>query len=94
MALDVKIERCPTCQRFLPIEPDDMAKIREQIGRNLRHARVEAGMTQDEVARNFDPPIARAVITRIENGQQSLEVERLVMMASILGVDWKKIVEL
>jgi ribosome-binding protein aMBF1 (putative translation factor) len=87
-------ERCPTCGRSLPLNPDLIPSIREQIGENIRKHRVAAGMSQEEVAANFDPPLARAILTRTENGQQRIELDRLIMIASIIGVDWRVLLEI
>lgn len=87
-------DRCPTCQRTLPLDPAVLPDVRTQIGENIRKARVAAGMSQEEVAANFDPPIARAIITRTENGQQRIEIDRLIMIASIIGVEWRDLLDI
>lgn len=84
-------ERCPTCQRFLPVSPAAQDILRTRLGENIRRARIAAGMTQEEVAINFDPPMARATLTRIEGGQAAIDFDRLVILASIIGVELREL---
>lgn len=82
--------RCPTCNRQLPLDPTAEDMLRTRLGENIRRARIAAGMTQEEVAFTFVPPMSRASITRIEGGHQSIDLERLVVLASIIGVPWRE----
>lgn len=83
------VPRCPTCHRQLPVDLSAQDILRVRLGDNIRRARIAAGMTQEEVAVNFDPPMSRVSITRIEGGKQPIDFEKLVVMASIIGVDWR-----
>ena len=54
-----------------------------QVGARLKGARLQAVLTQDELARELD--VDRTTITRWEAGQRSLTVVNLLRAASVLG---------
>lgn len=89
--IPVEPERCPHCGRFMPLDAEMTATLRQRIGANVRRARLRAGMTQDQVAANCDPPVSRVVLTRIEAGSQVVDVGRLMQVAAIVGVDWRDV---
>lgn len=57
------------------------------IGVNIRRAREEAGMTQNDVAHKlgYTGPTAGAYISRLESGQRP-RIDTLAAIARILGV--------
>jgi transcriptional regulator with XRE-family HTH domain len=59
----------------------------EMIGRRLRRARAERGITQVELAARTG--VAHSTIVRIERGQARPKIETLGRFAEALGVDPK-----
>lgn len=53
------------------------------LGSALRHARLQAGLTQSEVSRLAG--VSRQLVSRIENGHPSGEIAAVVAVASALG---------
>lgn len=66
------------------------------VGRNVREAREEAGLTQREVVeqlRVLGWSLDVTAMTRIENGTRSLRVPQLQMLAEVLGTSAADLVE-
>lgn len=56
----------------------------EQVGRRMAALRLEAGLTQAEVAKGIDTAVNN--YQRIEHGLQNATIRTLVKIANILGV--------
>jgi transcriptional regulator with XRE-family HTH domain len=54
-----------------------------QLGATLRNARIEAGLTQDEVGARAG--VSRQLVSRIESGSPRGEVGRVAQVAAVLG---------
>jgi transcriptional regulator with XRE-family HTH domain len=54
-----------------------------QLGATLRNARIEAGLTQDELGARAD--VSRQLVSRIESGSPRGEVGRVAQVAAALG---------
>ena len=57
----------------------------EEVGRRIRQAREEMGLTQAELARLLTPPRSHAAISDIERGRTRLDIEGLSMIAQLLN---------
>lgn len=57
----------------------------KRVGARLRTARVNAGLTQAEVAALIE--VGRSSVANMEAGRQELTVSRLAILASVLEVD-------
>ncbi|HEX7151224.1 MAG TPA: helix-turn-helix transcriptional regulator [Thermoanaerobaculia bacterium] len=68
----------------------DRPQLTEQIGANLRAARLHSDTSLAAVA--GDAGISTATLSRIENGKQSLDVTLLVVLAAIVGASPASIV--
>ena len=56
-----------------------------KIGRRVRAARMDAGMTQQELADRV--LLSRPSIANLEGGNQEVPVTRLALIARVLGLD-------
>jgi hypothetical protein len=63
------------------------ARVTERIGRNLTRAREAAGLSKQQAADAFGPPMRRNEIRRAENGQHRPSEEKLLRYAEIYQVD-------
>ena len=54
------------------------------IGRNIKLFRVKAGYTQEALARELN--VSLSLISRLENGNTMVSIERMLEIAQILGV--------
>ena len=61
-----------------------------KIGRRIRDARTDAGMTQQELADRAC--ISRASVANLERGNQEMAVTRLALLARILGLKLEDLV--
>jgi transcriptional regulator with XRE-family HTH domain len=53
------------------------------VGRELAHARREAGLTQQQLAQRLD--VGRSYIARVESGTDNLTIGQLAHLANALG---------
>jgi transcriptional regulator with XRE-family HTH domain len=56
------------------------------LGRHIRAAREDRGMSQRELARRLHPPVSHAAVSDLEHGITELGVERLRQIALAVGV--------
>jgi transcriptional regulator with XRE-family HTH domain len=61
-----------------------MRRFYEEVGRRLRRARLDAGLTQKELADQVE--LSRASIANIEAGRQQFPLHALILFARALGV--------
>ena len=54
------------------------------IGRRIKNARIEQGLTQEELADKIDVSIAS--LSRVERGNSKINLKRLTQIAEILNV--------
>ena len=57
----------------------------EEVGRRIRRAREEMGLSQAELGRLLTPPRSHAAVSDIERGKTKLDVEGLSMIAQLLN---------
>jgi transcriptional regulator with XRE-family HTH domain len=62
----------------------DMRRFYEEVGRRLRRARLDAGLTQKELANQVE--LSRASIANIEAGRQQFPLHALILFARALEV--------
>jgi transcriptional regulator with XRE-family HTH domain len=62
-----------------------------KIGRRVRAARVDAGMTQQELADRV--LLSRPSIANLEGGNQEVPITRLALIARTLGLNLADLVE-
>ena len=60
--------------------------IRALVGRNVRRARIEQGLTQEELAERAGT--SQFYISSLEAGRRNPTVETVVALAQALGVDY------
>ncbi|CCF85311.1 helix-turn-helix domain-containing protein [Nitrolancea hollandica] len=60
---------------------------REEVGRRIRRAREELGLSQGDLGRLLSRPRTYAAISDIERGKTKLDVEELAEIARILQKD-------
>lgn len=58
-------------------------RLYKQFGQRLRELRIEAGLTQEEVAERVK--LKRTSITNIERGRQHIALHQLYLLASAVG---------
>ena len=56
----------------------------QTIGRNIRSARQQAGLTQEAIAEQL--AISHLHFGRLERGERPISLEKLVLIAGVLGV--------
>lgn len=61
-----------------------------KIGENLKHLRIQFGISQYELAKKL-PSLNQSQIAKIENGHRRLLAEEARQIASVLNVDVTKI---
>ncbi len=66
-------------------------KEHKKIGFNILRERRLKGMTQEELA--FTAGISRPRLSAIERGTTTLTLEKLMMIADALGVDYRELLE-
>lgn len=64
-------------------------KTRRAVARELRAARLAAGMTQRQLGARVDLPAS--AISAMEQGTRGISVEEFVLIARALGVDPKRL---
>lgn len=62
------------------------------FGNRLRKARIDKGLTQDELAQRLR--IGRTSITNMESGKQAITIDNLVRLKNVLDIDLEKFLEL
>jgi transcriptional regulator with XRE-family HTH domain len=65
----------------------DTRKLREGIGRQLRQARLDAGVTQVNLAAELG--MGSTYVSEIENGYKNITLDTLAGIANNLGLDVK-----
>jgi DNA-binding XRE family transcriptional regulator len=80
-------QSAPRRKRALPVMTKQRAPVsqpeREIFARNLRKFRVEAGLSQRELAK--ETGIAQAHVSDIENAKQNIGLDTMVKLAQRLG---------
>ncbi len=61
-----------------------MESVYEDLGRNIRRARLHAGLTQEQLGRAVG--LTRTSVNNIEHGRQKVLVHTLLELASACGV--------
>jgi transcriptional regulator with XRE-family HTH domain len=64
----------------------ELTRVRRRLGDNVRAAREQAGLSQEELARAC--LIRRSTISRIEKGEQEPRVTTLLAFSRALGVSF------
>lgn len=59
--------------------------VRQTIGWNVRHLRVQKGLSQERLA--LEAGIDRSYVGRVERGSENVTVATLEAMAAVLGVE-------
>lgn len=70
------------------------AKIEKRVGQNIRALREKAGVTQDFLAAKLQIAgcdITRSAIAKIEVGQRHLYPDEIILIKTILGVEYDDI---
>lgn len=62
-----------------------MEEINQAIGLRIKKARLEKGLSREQVARKID--VTQQCIEKYEKGQVDISVKRLTQIAKALGVD-------
>jgi len=70
--------------------PEWVLARRQQIGDQIRAARLDANLTQEAVANNI--PMDRAQYNRIEQGHAAPLLDTLILIAHALGVPLSELV--
>lgn len=60
-------------------------KLREVLATNLKHYRLAAGMSQEELAHRAD--IDRTYVSSLERGRYSASIDTLESLSAALGVE-------
>lgn len=60
------------------------ARINQQFGRNLAEARKWIGMSQVQLAQEIG--VEQSQVARLENGERSPQLDRIVALADAVGV--------
>lgn len=63
-----------------------MDDVKVRVGRQIRDARKEKGLTQKELGEKLG--VADSVITNYESGKQNLTIETLQKIADALGIEF------
>jgi transcriptional regulator with XRE-family HTH domain len=71
--------------KFLSIEPESTLTIKELIGKRIREERKALGKTLSGLAAMTG--IGTSHLSQVENGQKSLDLEKLQTVADALGID-------
>jgi transcriptional regulator with XRE-family HTH domain len=66
---------------------------RNEVGRRVRQAREEKGLSQTELGRMMSRPRSHTAVSDIERGAVRLDVEELMELAILLGKDIAYFVE-
>lgn len=59
--------------------------VRQTIGWNVRHLRVQKGLSQERLA--LEAGIDRSYVGRVERGSENVTIATLEAMAAVLGVE-------
>ena len=62
----------------------------KKIGINVRRARLEANLTQDEMSEHLG--LTRVSVLNIEKGRQALSTQKLVLVSQITGISVTSII--
>ena len=65
----------------------DTQELREHIGRRLRQARLDTGISQVEMAAEIG--MASTYLSEVESGRHNITLDTLAGIASFLGLDVK-----
>lgn len=68
--------------------------VEKRIGKRIRNIRDKKGVTQESLAAKMQLAgcdITRSAIAKIEVGQRHLYVDEIILIAKILGCDYKEI---
>lgn len=65
--------------------PPDLAQSLEQIGENIRRARIRRGLTQDDLARRV--MVSRSTLAQLERGAPEVGMGILLRTLNALGLD-------
>lgn len=80
-------DRCPMCGQVLRTRKGPpRSSATEEVGKRLREARFNAGMTLADVATRCDPPVTQPAVSQWESGDRTLTVDRLVQLARLYGI--------
>lgn len=67
-----------------------MTRFNEQLGENIRDARIKAGLTQSQLAQLIG--MGTSTISNYENGRRYISLETTVVIAIALGVSLQDLV--
>jgi transcriptional regulator with XRE-family HTH domain len=70
---------------------EDMRRAREQIGNRLAGARVDAGLTQRELAVRIG--LSRPSVANIEAGRQDVPLSHLLLFIRVTGTDPARLIQ-
>jgi transcriptional regulator with XRE-family HTH domain len=70
---------------------DDTRRAREQIGIRLADARVDAGLTQEQVAARIG--LSRPSVANIEAGRQDVPLSHLLLFIRATGTDPARLIQ-
>ena len=68
----------------------DDAELLRQVGRLVREARQEKGLTQEKLA--FEAELDRTFVNMIEGGEQNVSLIKLAAIARGLGVELRALI--
>ena len=72
---------------------DDRARAwRKRIARRLRQARLEAGLSQTELARKLPGRVEATTVSRWERNQQVIGLPNVVAVAEALGISEERLI--
>ena len=67
------------------MESPDLIALRRMLGRAIKQARVQAQLSQAEVARRMNVP--QSLVSNVETAVRRIDVVEAWMLADILGID-------
>lgn len=77
-------KKCATSDLFT-VKPRTAKASREKLGENIRKARIEQGISQEQLG--FEAEISRELVSRIENGQRNLSHDTIHKIAGALNLE-------
>ncbi|MEV5941066.1 helix-turn-helix transcriptional regulator [Streptomyces sp. NPDC051994] len=75
---------------MLADQPDWISTARQRLGRRIRDARMDADLTQEELAERTR--IDRSTIQRIELGQNDARYSHLLLIAAVLRMPLRELI--
>ena len=72
-------------------------EIEKQIGKNIRHLREKAGLTQEMLSAQLQVngcDITRSALAKIEVAQRHIYVDELILIKELLNADYNEIFDL